>query len=88
MVKRELPAEKKHYILRIFKTFLKFLFFNCVYVHISNLNYKNILILKKWNSGISGYRTPLNPCSHQVTYLRIVLDKLSPYVVTIYCCCL
>ena len=30
-----------------FFNFSKFLLFNCVYAHISNLNYKNILILKK-----------------------------------------
>ena len=27
--------------------FFEFLFFNCVYAHISNLNYKNILIIQK-----------------------------------------
>ena len=50
--------------------FLKFLLLNCVYAHISNLNYKNILILKKKEFGHFRVQNPYMYPTNKYMYLQ------------------
>ena len=60
-----------------FFNFSKFLLFNCVYAHISNLNYKNILILKKIEFGYFRVWKPLKIC-YNINYLSYTLSNARP----------
>ena len=94
MFKRGYPPRQKRLILGrsvvsrtpppLEEFYFLFLGFNCIYAHISNLNYKNILILKKMKFRYFRVQNPLNrPISRVVIGQEV--DYRSRLIYVRYC---